>query len=76
MNEFDVVRALLAALFHAVTIAPTTDDIEVLQRETGRVDVNVTRRADGDVLVLVELLANGRRSADVGFDGLYVGRWW
>ena len=61
----------------AVEVAVAADRIKGLEREAGRVDVLMAGIARGDVAMLVELLADRGRAADVGLDGGHVRRrWW
>jgi hypothetical protein len=64
-----IVNPILALRDDAVTLAPAADDIIVFQCEAGRVNLRVAARAVFGRAVFSELLANGRRSADVRLDG-------
>src|ERR1043165_94909 len=66
---------LLAFRDRAITIPPSTHDVETLQRESGWVHFAVTRRAAGVVAMFLKLLANRYCATNVRFDGADR-RWW
>src|SRR5205814_333810 len=67
-------RLGLSVAGRVIPVAPGADRIEILQRETGRVDLAMTLVASGDAAVLFELFADGRGAADIGIERLDVGR--
>lgn len=58
----------------SVGAAPEADGVVVFQSETGWIDGLMTAGAGFVVAVLVELVADARRAADVRFDGWNAGR--
>ncbi len=59
----------------AVAFAPDADGIVVFESEAGRVDGLMAARAAFVVAMLLELIADARRAANVRFDGGNA-RWW
>ena len=56
--------------------APATDSVEVLQGESGGIDLFVAGPAIGSLAMLLQLFANRFRAADIGFEsGNIRGRW-
>src|SRR5687767_7427001 len=52
----------------SVTRAPATNGIEVFESESWRIDSDMARRARSIGTVLVQLIADGNRAANIGFD--------
>lgn len=59
----------------SVAFPPAANDVVTLQGESGRIDLHMAGIAGIYFPMLVELLANRRRSADVGLDGRDIVRW-